>query len=54
MKVTNDDHQCKLRRRFDTKQNAQAAAHRISVVYGKHRLPESCRYCNGWHLSDTR
>lgn len=49
-----DDHQCKLRRRFDTRQNAQAAALRIASNQGKQRMPEACRHCNGWHLSEPR
>lgn len=49
-----DEHECKLRRRFESKKNAQAAALRISINQGKQRLPESCRFCNGWHLSDAK
>lgn len=48
-----DDHKCKLRRRFENKSSASAAAHRISVVYSKHRQPEACHHCNGWHLSEA-
>lgn len=50
MPAIKDDHACKLRRFFDTKAKAQAAAYRIAASNGKHRLPESCGFCRGWHL----
>lgn len=49
-----DDHQCKLRRRFSTKDQAQAACNSIAHRQGVLRRPEGCRYCNGWHLSDAK
>lgn len=54
MKTIHDDHQCKLRRRFETKRNAQAAALSIFCRTNKQRIPEPCSYCNGWHLADPK
>lgn len=45
-----DDHDCKLRRRFDRKEHAQAAALRIFNAQNKQRKPLPCRHCFGWHL----
>lgn len=52
MRTISDDHDCKLRRRFDNRQHAQVAANRIANTSGKMRRPETCRHCNGWHLSE--
>lgn len=41
---------CHPRRRFTTRENAQAAAVKISNTGGPHRLPETCPHCMGWHL----
>lgn len=54
MPAPRDEHECKLRRRFDNKRHAETAALRIAKTQGKQRLPESCRFCSGYHLSDAK
>ncbi len=49
-----DDHNCQLRRVFDSRRHAQAAALRIFNQSGKARKPVHCRHCFGWHLEDAQ
>lgn len=52
--IISDDRDCKLRRRFDSKKHAQAAALRIFCNTNKQRIPEPCRHCHGWHLGESK
>lgn len=49
-----DDHQCQIRRTYDTKRHAQAAALSIFNRTGAKRCVEHCRHCYGWHLGGCK
>lgn len=49
-----DDHQCQVRRPYQTKQHAQSAALNIFCRTGVKRSVEHCRHCYGWHLGDAK
>lgn len=42
---------CHPRKRFATRQSADAACSSLVKRGGPLRLPETCQHCNGWHLS---
>lgn len=44
-------HPCYPRRRFAT-QDLAAVIARSMGARGKHRVPEACCKCNGWHLAE--
>lgn len=49
-----DDHDCQVRRAFNTKDHAMAVADAIHARTGKNRPVERCKHCNSWHLGEAK
>ena len=49
-----DDHDCQVRRKFSTKDQAKLVADTIQNRTGKARPVERCKHCNGWHLGEAK
>lgn len=53
LRATTPARVCAPRKRFATLGQARAVSASIASKSGEHRLPESCHWCNGWHLAEA-